>query len=215
MAQQYAAYGSYENEYGREYIYPNGRMYVHSSVRLPNSEVDLRTGMLKPEADRRGRTQAMRMEYEALEREHSQINEAFQRRMNQSGFRLSLRAAVLLLVATACVLLVMVLAQQGTLVERQKSLSKITKQVETAMKSNALIADEIAEASKATAVCYAAARDLKMIPSEAAEAIHLLAADTRPMETRVQYATSAGNNAQETSVEATMVPSIASAGQGY
>ena len=214
MAQQYVAYGNYENEYGREYIYPNGRMYVHSSVRLPNSEVDFRTGMVKPEARRRGRTQAMRIEYEALEREHSRMNEVFQRRMNQPGFRLSLRAAVLLLLVAAGILFIMVLAQQGTLVARQKSLQKIEQQVKTAAESNALLAAEIAEASNGAAVCYAAARDLKMIPSEAAEAIHLMAVDTRPMETRTQY-TAVNTGIQEVEAEATMIPALASAERGY
>ena len=39
---------------------------------------------------------------------------------------------------------------------------------------------QIAEASDSSTICYAAARDLGMVPASSAQAIHLTAVDTRP-----------------------------------
>ena len=58
---------------------------------------------------------------------------------------------------------------------------------------NDALQTQIDEASDAATICYAAARDLNMIPAESAEAIHLVAMDTRPL-------SAASTSAQTTAV---------------
>ncbi len=216
MAQQYMTYGNYENEYGREYIYPTDRMYVRASVYLPNSEVDPRTGLLKPDTPRRGRTQAKRLEYEHLDKEYKQLDAAIKARAEHPGIRVSMRSGVLVVAIVAFFMGLLLLSQQGTLVERQKALNRMNKSIEECAKVNDGIASQIAEASDSTVICYAAAKDLNMIPGEAAEAIHLVAADTRPMESeqyRAQQRSQQAQNKQplpdELGTPATPIPAVA------
>lgn len=218
MAQTYRTYGSYENEYGQEYIIPNQRMYVRASVHLPNSELDPRTGMLKPDVPRRGRTQAKRMEYTQLDKEFHQLDAALQERAEHPGLRITLRSAILLIAFTAFLIGILLLGQNGTLAERQKALNRMNRAIEDCAKANDGIAAQIAEASDSSTICYTAARELNMIPGESAEAIHLVAMDTRPLET--QAAQAAAQNTQNggqpmpsaQTAEATTVPAVASAG---
>ncbi len=223
MAQQYMTYGSYDTEYGREYVYPSQRMYVHSSVYLPNSEIDPRTGLLRADPPRRGRTQAMRMEYSYLDKEYKQLDEALKRRMEQPGIRVSLRSGILLIALMAFVLGLLLLSQQGTLAERQKALNRMNKSVEECAKTNDALAAQITEASDSSTICYAAARDLNMIPAEAAEAIHLVAMDTRPLESAgpanpgtlqgsAQNQLASTEETQTVEAQTTMVPTLASGG---
>lgn len=231
MAQQCTTYGSYNNEYGREYVYPAERMYVHSSVYLPSSELDPRTGLLKPDQPRRGRTQAMRLEYASLDKEYKQLDESFKKRMENPGIRMSLRTSIWLVVLIAFVLGLLLVSQQGTLAERQKALNRMNKSIEECAKTNDLLAGQISEASDSATICYAAARDLNMIPAETAEAIHLVAVDTRPMGSGAQFNITAnqssssasqgvdsngnGTNGEPPSADATMIPTLASAAQGH
>ena len=55
--------------------------------------------------------------------------------------------------------------------------------------ANAELETRVAEASDAAVICYAASQNLNMIPAESAEAIHLVAMDTRPMTQRAQTVT--------------------------
>ncbi|MEA5014432.1 MAG: hypothetical protein VB099_07705 [Candidatus Limiplasma sp.] len=216
MAQQSMVYRSYENEYGQEYVYPTERMYVHSSVYLPSSEIDPRTGLLKPDGPRRGRTQAKRLEYAHLDKEYRQLDASLRARAEQPGVRVSLRGAILLIAVTAFILGILLLSQQGTLAEKQKSLNRMNQSIEACAKVNDGLASQIAEASDAATICYTAARDLNMISGEAAEAIHLVAMDTRPLETQARLARESQASVQEVSPgEQTPIPAIASAGGGH
>lgn len=216
MAQHGMVYRSYENEYGQEYIYPTQRMYVHSSVYLPSSEIDPRTGLLKPDNPRRGRTQAKRLEYAHLDKEYRQLDASLKARAEYPGARVSLRGAILLIAVTAFFLGILLLSQQGTLAERQKSLNRMNESIEACAKANDELASQIAEASDAATICYTAARDLNMISGEAAEAIHLVAMDTRPLDTQARLAQESQHSDQAVRAgEETPVPAIASVGGGY
>ena len=219
-------YGEYENEYGRNYVNPSDRMYVHASVYLPSSEIDARTGLLRPDGPRRGRTQAKKLEYRRLDKEYAQLDAALKRRKEHPGVRVSLRSAILASVALVFILCAILLFQQGNLTAKQMSLSRLSKEIDRIVKDNEKLADQIAEASDSAVICYAAARNLDMIPGEVAPAIYLSAMNTRPlkmnetlMETQAIYdqALADAHNDNPFSqpspsdVEATAIPMIASA----
>ena len=222
MAQQYVTYGSYDMEEKSEYLFPNERMYIHSSVFLPSSDIDPRTGLLRPDQPRRGRTQAMRAEYDHLDKEYQKLDESLRKRMEKAGPQISLRSAVLLVITVFFFMGITLLTQQGTLVQREKTLRHMNKAIVECERVNDDLATQIMDASDATKICYAAARDLNMIPAEAAEAIHLVAMDTRPTEPMDRYTAKAedvgmptGEAVQEIRVEPTEQPStIASAKLG-
>lgn len=217
-------YGNYENEYGQEYVSSNDRMYVHASVYLPGSEIDPRTGMLKPDSPRRGRTQAKRLEYDYLDKEYKKLDAALKAREENPGIRITLRSAAVLLTIFSLLCALFLLMQQGTLADRQKTLERMNKTIEEQASTNEGYAKQIAEASDAITICYAAARDLNMIPSEAAEAIHLVAMDTRPLQSQTSTPQTAQQNMAEegqelqnnenSETQATMVPAVASGGSG-
>ena len=172
---------------------PTPRMSVSSSVYLPGSDVDLQTGWLKPDRQRRCRTQGKRLEIERLRQEEAALQASIQREMSKGGVRISMRlgiflTALLLFVCGLCVLL-----QQGVIAERQKTINRLERSIADCRSQNDALQTQIDEASDAATICYAAARDLNMIPAESAEAIHLVAMDTRPL-------SAASTSAQTTAV---------------
>lgn len=179
MAQSGRIYDSF-HEYDREGFAASDRFYVRSTVYLPSSEVDPRTGMLRDDARRHGRTQALRMEAENLEQEYAKLDATIQKRQKEKGIRVSLRGSVLLITFIILCFAVILLVQQGTLIQRQRSLKTINQRIEETKAANDDLKAQIADASDATNICYAAARDLGMVPADSAQAVHLTAVDTRP-----------------------------------
>lgn len=213
MSQYEPLYDSFSHGGHGGYV-PTPRMSVSASVYLPGSDVDPRTGWLKPDRQRRCRTQGKKLEMERLTREQQALEESIRREMSKGGVRISVRmgvflTALLLFICGLCVLL-----QQGTIADRQKDINRLERSIADCRSQNAALETQIAEASTEAAICYAAARDLNMIPAESAEAIHLVAVDTRPMasagtETQAQAdAAIEVPSAQTTS--ATHVPAVAS-----
>ncbi len=213
MSQYEPLYDSFSHGGHGGYV-PTPRMSVSASVYLPGSDVDPQTGWLKPDRQRRCRTQGKKLEMERLTREQQALEESIRREMSKGGVRISVRmgvflTALLLFICGLCVLL-----QQGTIADRQKDINRLERSIADCRSQNAALETQIAEASTEAAICYAAARDLNMIPAESAEAIHLVAVDTRPMasagtETQAQAdAAIEVPSAQTTSV--THVPAVAS-----
>ena len=213
MSQYEPLYDSFSHGGHGGYV-PTPRMSVSASVYLPGSDVDPQTGWLKPDRQRRCRTQGKKLEMERLTREQQALEESIRREMSKGGVRISVRMgvflqALLLFICGLCVLL-----QQGTIADRQKDINRLERSIADCRSQNAALETQIAEASTEAAICYAAARDLNMIPAESAEAIHLVAVDTRPMasagtETQAQAdAAIEVPSAQTTS--ATHVPAVAS-----
>lgn len=213
MSQYEPLYDSFSHGGHGGYV-PTPRMSVSASVYLPGSDVDPQTGWLKPDRQRRCRTQGKKLEMERLTREQQALEESIRREMSKGGVRISVRmgvflTALLLFICSLCVLL-----QQGTIADRQKDINRLERSIADCRSQNAALETQIAEASTEAAICYAAARDLNMIPAESAEAIHLVAVDTRPMasagtETQAQAdAAIEVPSAQTTS--ATHVPAVAS-----
>ena len=213
MSQYEPLYDSFSHGGHGGYV-PTPRMSVSASVYLPGSDVDPQTGWLKPDRQRRCRTQGKKLEMERLTREQQALEESIRREMSKGGVRISVRmgvflTALLLFICGLCVLL-----QQGTIADWQKDINRLERSIADCRSQNAALETQIAEASTEAAICYAAARDLNMIPAESAEAIHLVAVDTRPMasagtETQAQAdAAIEVPSAQTTS--ATHVPAVAS-----
>lgn len=199
MSQYEPLYDSFSHGGHGGYV-PTPRMSVSASVYLPGSDVDPQTGWLKPDRQRRCRTQGKKLEMERLTREQQALEESIRREMSKGGVRISVRmgvflTALLLFICGLCVLL-----QQGTIADRQKDINRLERSIADCRSQNAALETQIAEASTEAAICYAAARDLNMIPAESAEAIHLVAVDTRPM-------ASAGTENQAQADAAIEVPS--------
>ena len=213
MSQYEPLYDSFSHGGHGGYV-PTPRMSVSASVYLPGSDVDPQTGWLKPDRQRRCRTQGKKLEMERLTREQQALEESIRREMSKGGVRISVRMGVFLTALLLFICGLCVLFQQGTIADRQKDINRLERSIADCRSQNAALETQIAEASTEAAICYAAARDLNMIPAESAEAIHLVAVDTRPMasagtETQAQAdAAIEVPSAQTTS--ATHVPAVAS-----
>jgi cell division protein FtsL len=169
-----------------------GRFYVRPNVYLPNSEIDLQTGMLR-EADRRsGRTQALRQEYHQLAGEYTHLDAIRKARESETGKRMSLKAAVTLMLAVFILFSVIVLVQQGNIIAKNSAISLLNDKITATQTVVSGIQAQIDEASDPVQICYTAAQDLDMVPSESAQAIYLTALSTRPGQDPI--AMKAGNN---------------------
>ena len=172
-------YDSFAQRGAEQYV-PTDRFQVKSSVYLPASDIDPRTGQLQPDRHQRRRTQGLNLEREGLDKEGKSLNEALRREFSKGGVRISVRALVLIVAAVLFFCGILLLSQQGMIAERQKALNRLERSIKDYRTQNASLEEEIAQASDASTICYAAARDLNMIPAEAAEAVYLVAVDTRP-----------------------------------
>ncbi len=179
MEQYVYTYDSFAQRGAEQYV-PTDRFQVKSSVYLPASDIDPRTGQLQPDRHQRRRTQGLNLEREGLDKEGKSLNEALRREYSKSGVRISVRALVLIVAAVLFFCGIVLLSQQGMIAERQKALNRMERSIKDYRTQNASLEEEIAQASDASTICYAAARDLNMIPAEAAEAVYLVAVDTRP-----------------------------------
>ena len=179
MEQYVYTYDSFAQRGAEQYV-PTDRFQVKSSVYLPSSDIDPRTGQLQPDRHQRRRTQGLNLEREGLDKEGKSLNEALRREYSKGGVRISVRALVLIVAAVLFFCGILLLSQQGMIAERQKALNRLERSIKDYRTQNASLEEEIAQASDASTICYAAARDLNMIPAEAAEAVYLVAVDTRP-----------------------------------
>ncbi|NLO86656.1 MAG: hypothetical protein GX096_14705 [Clostridiales bacterium] len=205
MSQSYPMYDGYRSN--TETF--DGRMSVSSSVRVPGSEVDYITGLLKPDIQRRSRMQANRKEMEELEKEERKI-------IKNSDKGISWGKSILFLsviLFTCCMILVF---QYGQVVQMQTKINNSIDQIKVSSFANEELKTLIAEASDSATICYAAARDLNMVPAESVEAIHLVAEDPRP---RKKVAVAQNDqqtqiSAENQATQATAVPVIAN-NSGY
>ncbi len=191
MAQIGRMYDSF-HEYDHNPYQPTDRFYVRPSVYLPSSDLDIRTGMLREDTYRRGRTQAIRMEAQRLDQEYDQMMASLTARQSEKGLRVSLRSTVIGTFLLALVLAIVLLVQQGMLAQRQRMLRTINTRIESVQAENTALKAQIDEASDSATICYAAARDLGMVPASSTQAIHLTAVDTRPAGTN-EYVTASAN----------------------
>ena len=98
MEQYVYTYDSFAQRGAEQYV-PTERFQVKSSVYLPASDIDLRTGRLQPDRQRRRRTQALMLEKERLDAEDQTLSESLRREYSKSGVRISVRALVLIVAA--------------------------------------------------------------------------------------------------------------------
>ncbi|MBQ7867560.1 MAG: hypothetical protein IJ354_05390 [Clostridia bacterium] len=187
---------------------PTARMSVSANVRLPGSDIDLYTGQLKPDHQRRHRTQAQRLEREERDREEQRETTAIKREDAKGGVRIEMWKGVLAVAVLLFVCGVALLWQQGQIVSYQKELNRQESVIAQYRRDNTALEEAIAAASDPAVICYAASQELHMIPAESAEAIHLVAVDTRPLETAKKQHYSA--TTQTLQSQTTPVPMTAS-----
>ena len=205
MAQYQPMYDSF-NRLPDRYV-PSARMGVSANVYLPGSEVDLYTGQLKPEHQRRHRTQAQKLERAELDR-REQKKEALRKEYEQGGVRIQIWKGILICWIFFCICGAGLLWQMGQIAACQNEINRQQAKIDEYRRANALLQEEIAAASDPAVICYAASQELHMIPAESAEAIHLVAVDTRPLETAKKQHYSA--TAQTLQSQTTPVPMTAS-----
>ena len=185
---------------------PNNRMNVSYGVFLPGGDMDMMTGQLKPDYQRRCRTQGKRLEMERLEREEKVLQESLNREMQKGGVRISRRLGIFLIALLLFTCGLCVLVQQSTIVQRQKDINRLERSIADCRAQNDLLQTQIDEASDEASICYAAARDLNMVRADTVPAIQLVGVNTRPLETGIATA-----QAQpEQDAETTPVPMLAS-----
>ena len=86
MSQYEPLYDSFSHGGHGGYV-PTPRMSVSASVYLPGSDVDPQTGWLKPDRQRRCRTQGKKLEMERLTREQQALEESIRREMSKPVLR--------------------------------------------------------------------------------------------------------------------------------
>ena len=190
MVQAGRMYDSY-HEYENDPYQPAERLYVRTSVYLPDSEVDPRSGMLKPNARRHGRTQAIRMDANRLDQEYNKMDEELKTYVRDTRFTLSARMFALLVTLFVLGFGLTLIVQQGLITQRKRSLDAMNERIEDLQASNQALQAQIDEASDSAAICYAAARDLGMVPASSTQPIHLSAMETRPAGADAQAVASA------------------------
>ena len=205
MAQYQPMYDSF-NRMPERYV-PTARMGVSANVYLPGSDVDFYTGQLKPEHQRRHRTQAQRLERAQLER-REQKKQALQKEMEKGGVRIQIWKGILICWIFLCICGAGLLWQMGQIVACQNEINRQQALIDEYRRANAELEEQIAAASDPAVICYAASQELNMIPAESAKAIQLTAVDTRPLETAKRQQMTAAIQTEQ--VQNTPIPMIAS-----
>jgi len=157
----------------------NSRFYVHSNVYLPNSEIDFQTGMVRESKRRTGRTQALLHEDAQLNKEYARLQALVQARAAENGMRMSLKAAVILILTVIFLFAIILLVQQGNIIAKRNTLDQMDADILATQEVIRGISSQIEEASDEVTICYAASQELDMIPAESAQAIYLSALSTR------------------------------------
>ncbi|MDD3335770.1 MAG: hypothetical protein PHI98_09705 [Eubacteriales bacterium] len=209
MEQYMQTYDSFLSQNGNKYV-PTSRFQVMSNVYLPASDVDMRTGRLQADRHRRCRTQSMLLEQERLDREEEKMMESILRESKKGGVRISKRMMVLVLAFVLFFCGLCLLLQQSMIADRQKAINIMERSINNYRSQNASLEEQIADASDSTTICYAASQNLNMIPAEAADAIHLVAVNTRPMENR-QTVTANAQSAETGEAPVTVIQETATA----
>ena len=160
MAQYQPMYDSF-NRMPERYV-PTARMGVSANVYLPGSDVDFYTGQLKPEHQRRHRTQAQRLERAQLER-REQKKQALQKEMEKGGVRIQIWKGILICWIFLCICGAGLLWQMGQIVACQNEINRQQALIDEYRRANAELEEQIAAASDPAVICYAASQELNMI----------------------------------------------------
>ena len=208
MSQYQPMYDTFQRDTRERYV-PSGRIGVAANVALPAGDIDFATGRLKQDHERRHRTQGQQLEAERLERKRAKHQKAFDREMQKKGLRISWLSAVIICAALLFACLFTIDYQLSTLQGIQEQRNGVAADVDACEIRKEELEDAFAAACSETNILYAAARDLKMIPAEAAEAVYLVPVDTRPLLTASQPAQ---NVSGDMTMQTTHIPVAASAG---
>jgi len=207
MSQYQPMYDSFQRDPRERYV-PTSRINVSASVHLPGSDLDPYTGQLKPDRVRRHRTQAQRLEQQRLEEEDRRLKQSLEREMKKGGVRVTwLTALVVCSVLIFCCLFTLGY-QISVYTAKQTEINVTEEKIRAAAQEKLDLEEKLEEEYDIANIGYAA-RNLGLVRSEAVEAVHLTAVDTRPL---------SGKKTQpvlktiEMTAQTTQVPVIASAG---
>lgn len=211
MSQYQPMYDSFQRTPRDRYV-PAPRINVASNVFLPASDLDPYSGQLKPDHVRRHRTQAMRLEQEEKEKKEQQLKESLDRELKKGGVRVTWITAVVLCSVLMFFCLFTVGFQLSTISNIQMQLNTLEEDLDNGSKKLEELTAALEEARDISQIGSYAARNLGMIRSEAVDAVHLTAVDTRPLAAR-QVVKPAQQTIEKTAqVQTTQVPMLASAG---
>lgn len=208
MSQYQPMYDTFQREARDRYV-PSSRIGVSSGVFLPSGEIDMGNGAAKQGAPRRRRVQAENIAKAHAEKIESKRQKVLEHEKNKTGVRVGILNAVVICAALVIACLFTLNYQLSTLQGIQDQRNRIDADTTAYESRYNDLKEEYLLACSETTICYAAAQDLKMIPAEAAEAVHLVPVDTRPLLTASQ---NPQNVTAELTVQTTQIPAIASAG---
>lgn len=128
-----------------------------------------------PDGQRRGRTQAKRIEREELEKEEKRNRESYKRETNKKGVRVSAMKSAILVAVLLLACTVVLVGKVGTVGDYQEKISRTRRSVTEYRTQNDSLRSQILAATDEAKICYYASQKLGMIPATSAAAIHLYA----------------------------------------
>lgn len=209
MSQYQPMYDSFQRTPRDRYV-PTPRISVAANVSLPAGELDPYTGQPVPPQKKRCRTQGKQLEYEEAERKAQKMKTSFNREIKKGGVRVTQNTAIVLCALLGFICLFTILYQSSVITSVQEQLNILEADLTSSQKLHEELSAELEEARDISQIGSYAARNLGMIRSEAVDAVHLTAVDTRPMENSIQSVQALEMSAQ---VQTTQAPAIASAGK--
>lgn len=207
MAQYQPMYDSFHRT--RERYVPTARLGVSVNVQLPGGDIDLETGRLKPDHQRRRRTQSLQLENTHLGHEKHRVAKKLNVDNREKG-KIKVSTLLGITIVFSFLLLGVTLIQQGVINMWQERINDQETVIDNYKASILLLEEELAAASDPSIICYAASQELNMVPAESIKAIELTAADTRPLETAKRQRQMANAAAQAEQIQTTPVPMTAS-----
>lgn len=212
MSQYQPMYDSFQRTPRDRYV-PAPRINVAANVFLPASDLDPYTGQLKPDHMRRHRTQGQRLEYAEKEMKARKTEETLAREMKKGGVRVTWLSAVVLCFALFVICMFTIGYQHSVISAVQLQLNTLEENLANGKAQNEELSSALEAARDISQIGSYAARNLGMIRSEAVEAVHLTAVDTRPLENNRQNVQPSVQTVEASAqVQTTQVPAIASAG---
>ena len=210
MSQYQPMYDSFQRTPRDRYV-PAPRINVASNVFLPASELDPYTGQLKPDHERRRRTQGKHLEYEELVRKAKETRESLEREIKKGGVRVTDLTAFVLCFALAIVCLFTIGLQHSRISDIQMQLNTLEEDLDNGTALHEALSAELEAARDISQIGSYAARNLGMIRADAVEAVHLTAVDTRPLDNKYVQP-SVQTIEASAQIQTTQVPTVASAG---
>lgn len=163
---------------------PNRRMTISSTVELPDSVWDTRSGRLIPQANertRRQRVQGMTIELKSLNESEARAQKWAEK--GWLGKRLNLSTALVMMMALFMLLGMFTLSHRSSLEDWNDKYEITMRGISQVREENDAIQERIDDAKREEDITYRAANELGMIRAGDAHTIPLNAVDAYPQQT--------------------------------